>query len=248
MNLYNEPAFRSEVVTQGLLGESNDIINTSGNWFKVRQWDGYESWAHGFYGVVQNEDYLFTHTFCGDQEYILDDSNSSIRSIHFGSSLIAKEHEDHYHVVLPDGIKGIINTQLVERPLNATRNSIVKTATSFTGIPYAWGGKSTLGFDCSGFVQTIFKVHGIELPRDSHQQSAHFTKEISLKECQPGDLLFFAEKDMISHVAICLGGEKLINARGWVREESLNVTDSNFSKKLKNLFVRAVSIANKIEN
>jgi len=242
MNLYNEPAFRSEVVTQGLLGESNEIIDTSGNWYKVRQWDGYEAWGHGFYGVTHENSYSTSHTFFGHHGQILDQDGHLVRSIHFGSSLNAQGHDGHFHVSLPDGIVGTTHESLSAENLSLSRQSILEMAKSFSGIPYAWGGKSSMGVDCSGFVQSVFKAHGIELPRDSHEQSDHFKDVIDLEQCQLGDLLFFAEEDKISHVAISLGGKELINARGWVRNESLDGSHEDFSQKLKNLFVKAVSI------
>jgi len=248
MNLYNEPAFQSEVVTQGLLGESNDIIDTSENWFKIKQWDGYESWAHSFYGVVQDQQYINTHTFFGNHGLVYDHRGASIRSIHFGSKLNAEGHEEHFKVVLPDGKQGIIRESLTAEHLSPNRKSIIDLSKSFVGTPYFWGGKSTLGFDCSGFVQSIFKAHGIELSRDSHKQADQLQETIDVENCKPGDLLFFAENERVSHVAISLGGKELINARGWVRCESLDLNHENYSQKLKDLFDKAVSIRSVVKD
>ena len=49
-------------------------------------------------------------------------------------------------------------------------NNLIDTTQELLNVPYLWGGKSQLGFDCSGFVQTVFKTFGIYLPRDSYQQ------------------------------------------------------------------------------
>jgi cell wall-associated NlpC family hydrolase len=75
---------------------------------------------------------------------------------------------------------------------------------AFAGTPYQWGGITPWGADCSGFVQTVYAVHGIQLPRDASQQAligAEADGEV------PGDLLFFSERDdgRITHVAIALG-------------------------------------------
>lgn len=248
MNLYKEPTFLSEVVTQGFLGESCPIIDQSDNWLKIRQWDGYESWAHNFHGIIQDEVYTATHSFFGHAGEIFNSEGQAIRTIHFGGSVNAKRNRNTYTVTLPDGLKGDFESKLNTIALTPTRNSIIELAQSFLGIPYFWGGKSTEGFDCSGFVQSIFKAHDIELPRDSYMQAEYFNAEIDLSAAIPGDLLFFDEQDKISHVAISLGNEDFINARGWVKNESLNPNSSIFSQKLKDLFVKAVSIAEVVKN
>ena len=54
-NLYKEPSFKSELVTQALLKEKLYILDKKHNWYNVKQWDGYESWVHKFYidiGVI----------------------------------------------------------------------------------------------------------------------------------------------------------------------------------------------------
>lgn len=243
MNLYRKPAFQSEVVTQGLLGESCTIVDQSDNWTKIKQWDGYEGWAHNFYGIIQDETYTTTHSFFGHSGEIVNTEGHGIRTIHFGGKVNAEFNGINYTVTLPDGIVGVLESNLNANALSSTRKSIVDLAQSFLGTPYLWGGKSSLGFDCSGFVQSVFIAHDIELPRDSYLQADRFVNEIKLHEAQPGDLLFFAEKNEISHLAISLGGNDLINARGWVRNESLHPSSETFSQKLKDLFVKAVSIA-----
>lgn len=248
MNLYKEPAFQSEVVTQGFLGESCPIIDQSDNWIKIRQWDGYESWAHNFYGIIQDEVYTETHSFFGLAGEIFNSEGQSIRTIYFGGKVNAELNENTYTVTLPDGLEGVFKSELNANAIIPSRNSIIELAQSFLGVPYFWGGKSTQGFDCSGFVQSIFKAHDIDLPRDSYMQAEHFNDEIELSNTRPGDLLFFAEQDDVSHVAISLGNEDFINARGWVKNESLDPNSSIFNQKLKDLFVKAVSIAEVIKN
>ncbi len=248
MNLYKEPTFRSEVVTQGLLGESCSVLKQSDNWTKIKQWDGYEGWANNFYGIIQDEVYTTTHSFFGHSCEIVNSAGKGIRTMNFGGKVNAEQTNKNYSITLPDGHIGYIESNLYIDGLIPSRDSIVNVAQSFLGIPYSWGGKSTLGFDCSGFVQSIFKAHDIPLPRDSHEQADFFVNEIKFDEVIPGDLLFFAEQSKISHVAISLGGTNLVNARGWVRNESLEPSSAVFSQKLKDLFVKAVSIDEVVKN
>ncbi len=242
MNVYKEPSFNSAVLTQALIGESCPVIGQSENWYNIKQWDGYEGWVHGFYGIIQKEKYTSNSVFYHSHGVVHDEKNNPIRTINFGGQLSVIENENSYSVKLPDGQQGLIENGLRTDPLTPSRESIANLAKSFLGIPYLWGGISTQGFDCSGFVQTVFKAHGIEFPRDSHLQADYLHKNIELENVQKGDLLFFAEGNQINHVAIGLGGADLINARGWVQIESMDEKNTHFSKKLDDLFVKALSI------
>lgn len=82
-------------------------------------------------------------------------------------------------------------------------DALLKTAHSFTGVPYRTGGTSKSGMDCSGFTQTSFKAIGLNLPRVSRDQ-AMLGKDIKKEELDKGDLVFFATgtPNRINHVGI----------------------------------------------
>ncbi|MGG1443124.1 NlpC/P60 family protein [Brevibacillus laterosporus] len=91
---------------------------------------------------------------------------------------------------------------------------IVQAGRQFLGLPYLWAGASSFGYDCSGFAYSMHKAFGKIIPRDASNQ-AKFGLEIPLEEVQPGDLLFFAYeqgKGAIHHVAISLGGTRMLHA------------------------------------
>ncbi len=80
-------------------------------------------------------------------------------------------------------------------------------ACGFVGNPYVYGGTSlTNGADCSGFVQTIYKMYGYKIPRTSYQQRSA-GKAVSYAEAQPGDLICYA-----GHVAMYIGNGKIVHA------------------------------------
>lgn len=92
------------------------------------------------------------------------------------------------------------------------RTDLVNYAMQFKGIPYVWGGTSlTKGVDCSGFTQSILKNYGIYIPRTSRSQATR-GKSISVKKIQPGDLVFYATRGRIDHVALYIGKGKVIHA------------------------------------
>jgi cell wall-associated NlpC family hydrolase len=100
---------------------------------------------------------------------------------------------------------------------------MVRTAHTWLSAPYLWGGKTFMGVDCSGFVQTVFKAGGIVLPRDAWQQAEKGMEVNSLTEVKPGDLAFFQnEKQRVTHVGILLGSHEIIHASGRVRIDQID--------------------------
>ena len=161
VNIYSDPDFKSAVVTQGLLGESCVIMDSKGDWFNVNQWDGYSGWIHKNQGILTNKPYDANLTVFEMDGIVTNKSGKTvIRDIIFGNLLSGKPMNDGFNVTLPDGEKGWTNTLLGRMTEQPTRKSIIRLARSFMGVPYLWGGKSPHGFDCSGYIQTIYKIHG----------------------------------------------------------------------------------------
>ena len=96
---------------------------------------------------------------------------------------------------------------------------VIPTAERYIGVKYKWGGTSpTGGFDCSGYVQYVFRKHGVELPRTSRAQaSAGNRVPLSFDGLRTGDLIMFAQGGIdggrpISHVAIYAGNRRIIHS------------------------------------
>lgn len=90
--------------------------------------------------------------------------------------------------------------------------AVLSRAREFMGVRYRYGGTSRSGFDCSGFVQTVFRSQGVRLPRTSAEQSRVGTP-VSRSDLQKGDLVFFKTRgSRISHVGIYQGGGRFIHA------------------------------------
>ena len=110
-------------------------------------------------------------------------------------------------------------------PVSSCGNGIVDTAYSYMGVPYVWGGTTAYGFDCSGFVQTVFADNGIYITRTANAQFEEGSY-VSMENLQPGDLVFFETYTWgASHVGIYIGNSEFIHASsgaGQVTVSSLN--------------------------
>ncbi|CAH0418919.1 C40 family peptidase [Periweissella ghanensis] len=89
---------------------------------------------------------------------------------------------------------------------------VANYARRFVGTRYVWGGTTPRGFDCSGFVQYVFRNGaGKNLPRTAAQMSL-VVRPINVRDAKAGDLLFWGGRGRAYHVAISLGNGNFINA------------------------------------
>jgi hypothetical protein len=127
--------------------------------------------------------------------------------------------------------KGVIHKFYIVSPKSYSktrlRDNLLRTADSFIGVPYRWGGESAEeGFDCSGFTMTVYQLNGLELPRSSISQW-NVGQFVGRRELKKGNLVFFrtAGNGRISHVGIYDGNGQFVHAPGkgkTVRRSSLN--------------------------
>lgn len=104
----------------------------------------------------------------------------------------------------------------VADPRAALQEDLVHTARRFIGTPYRWGGSSRQdGFDCSGLTMTVYRLNGLDLPRNSRAQYGAGTA-VPRDALQKGDLVFFATNGgrRVSHVGIYSGEGRFIHAPG----------------------------------
>lgn len=104
-------------------------------------------------------------------------------------------------------------------------SAIASYALKFVGNPYVYGGSSlTNGTDCSGFTMSVFRKFGISLPRTSGAQSG-VGKKISPSSAKAGDLIFYASGGRVNHVALCIGGGRVVHASN----PRVGITTSNIN-------------------
>jgi cell wall-associated NlpC family hydrolase len=119
---------------------------------------------------------------------------------------------EEFYLVAPEEYPA---ARRVERGEAYLREELVRSARSFLGVPYLWGGSSTdAGFDCSGLTMTVYQLNGFDLPRTSREQFVS-GNPVDRSSLEKGDLIFFAEQEgKVSHVGIYAGSGQFIHASG----------------------------------
>ena len=225
---YSEPSFTSSITTEAVYGETVSVVDIKNDWLFIEQDDGYESWIKGFYGTF--EKIPFKSQFMAIEK----------NPLPFGARLTFKN--DKYFTVNGEEYK-FKKKPAILYPGKKQNKSLLNNARSLIGCPYRWGGKTSLGFDCSGFVQTVYLSTGLSLPRDSWQQSDYFkNQKIDGNISKPGDLHFFGKKGKISHVGISTGGLNIIHCQGWVKEESFSESKICFNSILADMYMHTCSV------
>ena len=236
--MYAEPDVASAQLSQRVAGHAVELIESRDDWFLVRGMDGYEGWIHrgflapappnGLRGSAQVERVslgCITRNPAGDR-----------RALPLGARLAPGE-------VVKSG-EAVNVIELGDR-FPPTAIAITRSAQElFEGAPYLWGGVTPWGADCSGFVQTVFGLHGVALPRDAWQQSEVGEAAGPLDALAPADLAFFSDRPdrRVSHVAIALGGHRLVHlalGRGGYATENLADTRDTYVAVLRDRFLRA---------
>ncbi len=220
----NSASDKSEMISQLLFGEVVEILEKKGSWAKIRcSWDNYIGW------IDANQIKLITPS-----EFKLYSNNHSC-----SLELVQPAISDDYYLPITlgsnlpnyDGLRFSINgssftfSGQVITPLAISPNTelVLKIARRYLYAPYLWGGRSPLGIDCSGFTQVVFKLVGINLPRDTYQQVENGELIDFIEQSQEGDLAFFEnKKGNISHVGIILPEDQIIHASGQVRIDKID--------------------------
>ncbi len=124
-----------------------------------------------------------------------------------------QSHEGWIEVYLPDRRNAWIQAgDVVGDPKPMSIPESMELGKRFLGLPYLWGGRSSFGFDCSGFTQMLVRARGINMPRDADQQAAWSgVVPVERNDLQPGDLLFFgASAKRITHTGMYIGDGQFI--------------------------------------
>ena len=217
----NEAADQAEMVNQILFGEHFKVLEVRKKWSRIRlAHDSYEGWICNKQWVEITED---------DYKQLDKDVSTITTDI---LDIITKDNHQPIVIgsILPFYKSGhaLINDEMYKfdgmtTPGFVNKEKLIENSLVYLNAPYLWGGRSPLGVDCSGFTQMVYRLQGIDLPRDAYQQAKVGTTLSFVEESEAGDLAFFDnEEAKVTHVGIILEDSHIIHASGKVRIDRID--------------------------
>jgi len=204
--LRRAPSHEARLDTQALLGEIVVVYETTDEgwaWGQLET-DGYVGWLSanplGPPGPATTHKVSAPRTLAFPGTHI---KLAPIAALPMGARLAIVRQDERFAITANDWHLPIAHLA----PIKAREADFVAVAEEFLHAPYLWGGKTSLGIDCSGLVQISLQAAGIACPRDSDMQELALGKLSSLGELRRGDLVFWK-----GHVAIVRDGETLLHA------------------------------------
>jgi uncharacterized protein YgiM (DUF1202 family) len=226
--MYSKASDDSDVVSQAIYGSAVEVIEKSEGWARVRTADNYTGWVRLDATTPSDEDHASTvsartvrvNSLLANLYRETDvTAHRPVISLPFETQLdVEKEgtgdDKGWLEVRLLDGHTAWIQAGDVtdnSRPLTIQQS--IALAKRFIGVTYLWGGRSSLGYDCSGFTQMLVRRRGINMPRDADLQAAWSgVVPVERKRLRSGDLLFFGDApDHITHTGMYIGHGKFIH-------------------------------------
>lgn len=225
VDLHQRQMENSQVITQAIYATPVVILGKDNSWIKIRLPDNYVGWVR--------KKNIYSRTTCYPKSKNVAKVHSLWAHVYKVANVIAYKPEltipfettlelvsplhtcDQRWIqvrLLDDSVKWVQRAEYEINPHKLSIPETIELSKSFLDIPYQWGGTTTFGFDCSGFVQMLYRQMGIQIPRDSNPQST-FSQFVSVekKDLQPGDLIFFGQ-GKVGHVGMYIGNQKFIHS------------------------------------
>ncbi|MDD4004876.1 MAG: NlpC/P60 family protein [Elusimicrobiaceae bacterium] len=211
-------------------------------------WRGYPGWVKAdTLGWGSAYGYAYTVAKPETEAISLQDGKEKPVKLFMGTRLCpltrsAPAKKGYTTVALPDCAPLFVKTRdLLACPEGldpaGLRRGAAELARVFENAAYRWGGRTINGIDCSGLVNLVYRVYGINLPRNADAQY-RATPAVSPGELEPGDLVFVSKKNEpgeMEHVLLYTGGEDLIEACRNKKQVAETTFKKRFGKKLKDL-------------
>ena len=235
-NMYSHPSEKADVVSQAMYGNNVTLLVARGEWSRIQTADHYKGWTLSRHlRIVQVGDgYALSAPSVQVQSLFANvyaepdiTKHKPVVTVPFEvrlelfsgqdgnrNAIATKIPEGWLQVWLPEKrIAWIQSSDVVADPKLLSIPESIDLAKRFLGFPYLWGGRSSFGFDCSGFTQMLVRARGVNMPRDADQQAAWSgVTAVERKDLQAGDLLFFGSspKD-ITHTGMYIGDGQFIH-------------------------------------
>ena len=253
-NLRVKGDYNAGMATQALLGMPMKVLK-QGDWVEVCTPYDYIAWVHHRSITLMSKEQL--SQWNKSEQVIVTSlctfvySEPRKKSVSISDAVAGNRLKKlgvkgaFYYVEFPDGRRGYISRACSQeyktwrQKLSNDADSIIATALQLNGVSYLWGGTSTKGLDCSGFIWTVFFLHDTLIPRDASQQAQkgmHINISPDFSNLEPGDLIFFGTQGdentatKVSHVGLYIGKLRFIHSLGWVHVSSFNPKDSEYDE------------------
>jgi cell wall-associated NlpC family hydrolase len=246
-NMHSRPDANSDVISQAIYGANVTVLARQDEWTRIRTADDYQGWVRGdslrlgesyaVCGEVAQVESLFAHVY---RERSVT-RHAPLITLPFETRVEVSgrdpDHEQWLEVRLAGGESGWLQAgDVTMHPAPLSIPEMIEFSKRFIGLPYTWGGTSSYGYDCSGFVQMLFRRRGVMLPRDAAPQAAWSGLTAVAREAlEPGDLLYFGPSpERITHTGLYIGAGQFINATSHEKPmvRICNLEDSHWTERL----------------
>jgi hypothetical protein len=225
-NMYREPDLDTEVVSQAIYGTNLTAVQSSGEWMKVRTPDEYVGWmkadslrhldgrpyatSGSIIRVAQLSANIYRETDVTKRAPVVTvpwETRLELAELDAGNNRWLK-------VRLPDDQEAYIQRGDITSEFTTLNiEQTIALAKKFMGLTYTWGGTSSFGYDCSGYMQMLIRHRGKTMPRDASLQAVwEGSAPVDRKQLQPGDLLYFGDTpDKVTHTGMYIGNGEFIH-------------------------------------
>lgn len=248
LNLREQPSTSAKIVAKIPNREFVLVESKSGDWYKV-VYDGTEGYVHSDYISFQEYligDYSYNATVNGSGVRLRNGASTYsdiISNYNVGTKLsVIGVSGSWLKVVTSAGQTGFMSSDYIKyskaqkaaiSQALTIGEQLVNTAKQYLGIRYVWGGMSTSGFDCSGFVNYVYKQHGYSMYRVAQDIYNNDGTWVSKDSLRPGDLVFFGySASSISHVGMYIGDGQFIHSSSGAGQVVITDLSSNYYTRM----------------